>query len=103
MEGAVGVEQPWPPGMSTRKFDRGFDSFTARTSEKNFRQPAARTEAQFFCKLACRFRHMGLNHRRALALQFFAKCGNHSGVVVTDVVNAISGKEIEDASAIGSE
>src|SRR5947207_12632418 len=102
MEGAVGVEQPGPPGMSTRKFNRGFDSFTARTSKKNFRQPAARAAAQFFCKLACGFRHMRLNHRRALALQLFAKCGNHGGVVVTNVVNAIPGKEIEDAPAIGS-
>ena len=44
---------------------------------------------------------MSLNHRRALALQLFVKRSNHGGVVVTDIVNAIPGKEIEDASAIG--
>ncbi len=44
---------------------------------------------------------MALQHRRTVAVELVLERGNHSGMIVADVVNAVAGNEIQDAPPAG--
>ena len=69
-------------------------------AEKRFGQPAARPRTQFLRQFAGKIRNVRLNHRRATAFQFALQCLHHRRMIVTDIVNAVSRKKIEDAPSI---
>ncbi len=46
---------------------------------------------------------MPLQHRGTVAIQFVLERANRSGMIVANVVDAISGIEVENALVVGSE
>jgi hypothetical protein len=44
---------------------------------------------------------MALQHRWTVAVDLVLERGNHSGMIVADVVNAVAGNKIQDAPAVG--
>ncbi len=93
-------QHPGAPGMGSRKLDRRFDALAAGGSEEGFvSRPPARC-AKFFGQFPGEIRNVRLDHRRTAALQFSLQRAHHVRMVVANVVNAISGKKIENASSV---
>ena len=71
-------------------------------AKKTFREPAARKPAEPPPEFAGKFGNMRLNHRRPAALEFLSQGSDHRGMVVADVVNAVSREKVENAVFVES-
>src|SRR5438309_4896796 len=91
------------PGMRPRKLDRRLHSFASRRTKEGALQSSPSSLAKFFSKFSCQVGDVGLNHGRPAAPQFLLKRRNHVRMVVPDVVNAVSGKKIQNPSAVRHE
>ena len=103
MERSVRIQQTVAPGVRARQLDGGLDAFTPGTRKESLGQLSACAPAQLLSQFSSCFGHMGLNHGRTTALQFFAKRRNDRGMVVPNIVNAVTGEKIENASSVRSE
>jgi hypothetical protein len=110
-EGAAGktvkrarrIQQSRPSGGGAGEFDRALNALASRAGEKDFAHFAARQSAKPLRQLTRQIRHMALQHRRAAAAKLIAKLLDDVGMIVARVVNAVSGEEVEDHIAFGSE
>jgi hypothetical protein len=91
------------PRMGAREFDGCFDAFAARRSKECSTEPSAGPLAQFLGEFPGQIRNVRLNHRRTAPRQLQLQCPHDIGMVVAYVVNAVSGKKIEDTPSFCSE
>jgi hypothetical protein len=103
VEGAVGVEQPGVAGEGARKLDGCFDAFTPGTREKDLPQTSAGAGAKFFSQLSRQFGNVALQHGGTASIQFVVERLYNRRVIVACVMDAVAGKEIENAPAIARE
>ena len=90
-------------GVGSRELDGGFHPFASRRSEERLRQTATRALAQLLRQFSGQIRNVRLNHRRTTALQFALQCPHHRRMIVTDIVNAVTGEKIENAPSVVGE
>ena len=102
MKRAGCIDHPGASGASSRKLDHGLDTFAARAAEKAFFQSATTSFAQLGGKLASEFRDVTLQHCRTGPRKFGLQGSYYARMIVSRIVNAISGKEIENAAAVVS-
>src|ERR1700687_4515631 len=88
-------------GMRAGELDYSFDSLASRTAKEGPGEPPAGAVAQPRGEFSRQFRDMALQHRRTVAVELVLERGNHSGMIVADVVNAVAGNEIQDAPPAG--
>ena len=100
MKSAVGVEQTGSPGVGAGKLDGSLDAFAARAGEEYFGQPPPGAVTKTFRQFARQFRNVALQHNGAALLQLVHHGGQYVRMIVTDVVNAVSGEKIENATAV---
>ena len=91
MERGLRRQQTVALGEGAGKLDRRLHTFTARTAEVCLVQAASRFAAEYLGKLTCRLRYMALQHRRATPVQLTVQSLDNRGMIVTNVVNAVSG------------
>src|ERR1700686_5151708 len=89
--------------MCARKLDRGFDSLAPGTAKESLFQASACEAAKSSSQFAGQFRNMALQHRWTTSGKLVLKGGNDLGMIVACVVNAISGKEIEEHPTVRRE
>jgi hypothetical protein len=94
------VDHSGAPGASSRKLDHRFDTFASGAAEKTFLQPPAASLAQLRRKLARQFWDVALQHRRTEPRKFRLQGTYYARMIVPRVVNAIPGKEIQNATAV---
>src|SRR5207302_5562157 len=95
-----GGEYAGAPRMRPREFDCGFHAFTSRRSEEDLRETATGTFTQLLSQFSGKIRNMRLNHCRTAALQFALQRADYIRMVMADVVNAVSGEEVENPPAV---
>ena len=89
--------------MSARKLDGCFDAFASGTREKYLLQPAAGASAKFFSQLSRELGNVALQHGRTTSIQFVAQRFHDCGVIMAGVMDAVSGKKIENVAPISGE
>jgi hypothetical protein len=94
MECSLCVQQSISPGMSPRKLNNCFDAFTTGAAEKYFGELTSGKLAKPCREFTCQFGDMTLKHRRTAAIKFLFQRGDHSRMVMADIVNAISGEKV---------
>ena len=103
MESAIGEKQAGAVGMGARELDRGLHAFTAGIGEVYALEPATGELDQPLRELGGAMWNVALQHGGAGALQLILDGGDDGGMVVTGVVHAVAGEEIENAASIGGE
>ena len=101
MKAACGVKDAVTPRMGAGEFDNGLDTLAAGTGKKGFRQATAGALAEFFGELAREVRYVTLQHRRTGFVELIFQSRDQPGMVMADVVDAITGNEIEDGPPVG--
>src|ERR1700747_2153582 len=100
MKTVLGVENPGAAAVSPRKLNRRFYTFAAAAPEVNFFQPPAGQLAQTAGELPGNFRHVALQHCRAALVHFVFQRLNHVRMVVPDIVDAVAGQKIQNATTV---
>jgi hypothetical protein len=103
MKCPLGVEQTATPGVRSGKFDGGFHTLAAGVGEMGFLQAPSGASTETGGKLSRQFGHVALEHHRPAPAQLFDQCFDNARVVVTRIVNTITGEEIQHSSAICTE
>jgi hypothetical protein len=88
------------PHMRSGKPNGCFDTLTAGTAKEHFIQPSAGKSAQPGCKFTRHIRNMTLQHRRTVPFELIFDSCDNLGVVVAGIMNAISGKKIQNLPSI---
>src|SRR5262252_6053544 len=88
------------PGVSSRKLDGGLHSFASGRGEERLGQPPTSSSAKLIRQFSRDVRHMRLDHRRTTPRQLLLECPHHVGMIVANVVNAVSRKEVHDSASI---
>jgi hypothetical protein len=99
----LGREYPSALRMGSRELDRRLDTLASRGAKECAPQPSSRALAESFRQLAGKIRNMRLDHRRPAPLQLGLQRSHHIGMVVTDIVNAVSRQKIQDAAPVRGE
>ena len=100
MECALGVKQSVAARVGARELDGRLHAFAAGVGEIDALEFAAGELHQPLRELGGELRHVALQHGGTGAVQFFLERGDDGGVVVSGIVNAIAGEEIENAAAV---
>jgi hypothetical protein len=100
MESPSTIEESSTISGGAGELDRRLNTFAAGAAEENLAQHAASPRAQLLAELSRTLRHMRLDHRRPAAIEFLAQCREHYWVIVSNIVNAVTGEKIQDASAV---
>src|ERR1700676_55127 len=103
MEALACTQQTRPTRSRPREFDCGLHSLAAATAEEHFAQLTARKVAKPARKLPGEFRHMTLQHGWTATVHFLFQHLDYIGMIVTDVVNAVAGEIVENASSVSGE
>jgi len=97
------LEQTRSPVIGAGKLDSGLDAFAARAGKKYFGQSLSGALTKTFGQFARQFWNVTLQHDGAAPLQLIHDGGHHLRVVVANIVNAVPGKKIENATTVPGE
>src|ERR1700751_4968624 len=86
--------------VSPRELDGRLYSFASGRGEERLVQPPTGSSAKPICQFTREVRHMCLDHRRTTPRQLFLQSLHNVGMIVANVVNAVSRKEVHDSAAI---
>ena len=100
MEGSFCKQQARAPGAAASELDGRFHPFATGACEMGFPQAPTRALAKSRSKLARQARHVALKHHRTRAIQLFLQRSDNTRMVVTSIVYAVSGKEIEHSAPV---
>lgn len=100
VEGAGGVDDIVAAGVGAGKLDDGLDALTSGAAEEDLGELSAGMFAKGAGECAGFGDDVALEHGRALALELGDKFRDDVGMVVSDVVDAVSGETIEDGAAV---
>ena len=103
VKGGTGGEESGAVSRGAGKFNGGLDAFAAGGGEVNLCKAAARAGAELFRKLACRGVDVALQHGGAIAVELGVKGVDDLRVVMAEIVDAVSGEEVEDVAALSGE
>jgi hypothetical protein len=101
VKGAVAIEQSFTTGGGAGKLDRRFDTLASRARKESFIQFAAGKPAETPGKFAREVRNVALEHRRTSPVKFTVQRFDDRGMVMSGIVNAVAGEEIENYFAFG--
>src|SRR5215471_4788714 len=100
MKCALSIKEPAAARMSPRKFDCGFDAFTARTAEENSLHLPAGEFNQPGAEFARQIGNMALKHSGSATCKFRLESSDNGRVVMTGVVDAIARQEVEKPASV---
>ena len=103
MKSTVRVKQARSPGVGAGELDGSLDAFAARAAEEYFRQLSPGAATQPFRQFTRQFRNVTLQHHGPALLQFVHDGRYDVRMVVTNIVDAVSGKEVQNATSIRRE
>jgi hypothetical protein len=89
--------------MRPGKLDGCFHALASRRTEESLREAAAGAITQFLGQFPGKVCNMSLNHCRAASLQFILQRANDLGMVVANVVDAVTGEKVEDPPSVVGE
>src|ERR1035437_2035077 len=98
-----GREYARAPRMGPRELNGRFHALASGRSEESLRQTATRALAQLLSLFPGKIRDVRLNHRRTAPLQFTLQGADDIRMVMADIVNTVSGEEIENALSVVGE
>src|SRR6202051_2426928 len=85
------------------KFNSGLYPFAAAAPEEHLAQFASSKIAKPAGKVTGQLRYVALQHRRTATVHFIFQCLNNVRMVVSNIVNTVSGEVIENTPAVRSE
>src|SRR6476620_5594097 len=95
------IKQAASIGEKPGELDYRLHAFTAGAAEVNLLQSPTGQPAQFRSQLTRQFRYVALEHRRTTAIQLFMQGCNNAGMIVAQVVDAITRKKVQNPPAVG--
>ncbi len=101
MKGATGGQESGSIGCGTGKLDGGLDSFASGGGEIDLVEAAAGPGAELLGEFTGSSSYVTLQHGWAASVEFGVERIDDLRVVVAEVVNAVSGEEVEDGTAVG--
>src|SRR5262249_59817676 len=101
MKRTLRVDQPAAPGERAGELDRRCHPFTAGTAKESALQAPACEPAQALGEFARQLRDMALQHSRTAGVQLSLERGQEPRMIMTCIVDTISGEKIDNAPAVG--
>ena len=103
VESAIVVKKANAAGLRASELDGRLDGLAAGTAKEGFAQIPTRAHAVSTGEFTRQFGDVALQHRVTASIDSSLNCGNNLRMIMPSVVDAIAGKEIDDAPATGEQ